>query len=167
MSKKKKITEWYKEKIEENMSSPPKEVWENIENKLDIDQVWERVSKRLDYIKLFSKIKRITYYSAAAISLFLIIEYFVSNRSTKKRLDQESLALENIQDGTKDVNQFNVEITEGKIDTITNDLQNIEKPTEVSKIKDFEKIPLKIKTTEKGTRSVMTDHLPGESSIAH
>ena len=162
MAKERRITDWYKEKIEENLSSPPSEVWENIENELDIDQVWDRVSTQLDRIKLFSTIKRFTYYSAAVIVLFFILEYFFTNRYTHESLDQESLSQENGQERPKDAKQFNSDNTEMGPDTITTDLKHIEKPPEIFGIREFKEIPLKVEITGMAAPSFMTDHQPGE-----
>jgi hypothetical protein len=162
MAKERRITDWYKEKIEENLSSPPSEVWGNIENELDIGQVWDRVSTRLDRMKLFSTIKRITYYSAAAILLFLILEYFFTKRSTHEILDQEFLSQESIEERPEESKPLNVENTVEANDTIDNDLQNIVKSPEISGIREFEEIPLNVEITGMAAPSVMTDHQPGE-----
>jgi len=162
MVKERRITDWYKEKIEENLSSPPSEVWENIENELDIDNVWARVSTQLDRIKLFSTIKRFTYYSAAAIVLFFILEYFFTNRYTHESPDQESLSQENGQERPKDAKQFNADNAEIGPDTITTDLKHIENPSEISGIREFEEIPLKVEITGMVATTFVTDHQPGE-----
>jgi hypothetical protein len=162
MAKERRISDWYKEKIEENLFSPPSEVWENIENELDIHQVWNRVSNQLDRIKLFSTIKRFTFYSAAAIVLFFILEYFFTNRITTESLDQESLSLDNFEDRQEEAKPFNAENKLEEINTKTTAVQDIEKPTDVSEIREFEEIPLKVETTETTAPAVMAEHQSGE-----
>jgi hypothetical protein len=162
MAQERIISDWYREKIEENISSPPSEVWENIENELDIDQVWSRVSNQLDRIKLFSTIKKITYYSAAAIALFLILEYFMTERSPLGIPDQESLSRESFGEKPEEAKPFHIEDKAEANDTIAEAIQNIEKPPEIPEINDTEEIPLKAEITGVATPSYLTDHQSAE-----
>ena len=164
MEFKRKISDWYKEKIEGERSSPPVEAWENIENRLDIDQVWDKVSKRLDTINLFSKIKRITYYSVAAISLLLFIDYLVSNRSANEITDEPPFSSEKPKDKPGEVKPFNAERNETRLDTMLTGHQKIEGAPAATGIRESEKHPPGFRIPEVESHSVAADSFPEEPS---
>lgn len=62
---------WYKNIVESSREDPPLDVWENIQDELDVDMVWENLDASL------SKNKRrvMVYRLAAAASLLLIIGF--------------------------------------------------------------------------------------------
>ncbi len=62
---------WYKNIVESNQEEPPVEVWNNIQDELDVDMVWDDLNASL------SKNKRrvMVYTLAAAASLLLIIGF--------------------------------------------------------------------------------------------
>ena len=47
---------WYKNKVEDGNETPPAGAWENISNKLDINEVWENVGGELNYME--AKVRR-------------------------------------------------------------------------------------------------------------
>ncbi len=61
--------EWYKQWIEGNAEAPPDNVWEEIQNTLDIDQVWHQVSDGLDEA---TKKRKPLYWAVAASFLLLV-----------------------------------------------------------------------------------------------
>lgn len=89
------IKNWYKNLINRQAEYPPDEVWENIENQLDVQDVWSRIDDKLTDKEKVYNLKKSMYYIAAAIALFFIIRFageqqtylsensqFVSSRSS-------------------------------------------------------------------------------------
>ncbi len=91
---------WYKNKVESNELEPPEEVWENIEDDLDINQSWLLINNHLSEK---SAIKR-KYYLAIAASilvLFSVAGYWFLN-SAKQQKEFLSI-VENIYEAENDI----------------------------------------------------------------
>jgi hypothetical protein len=73
MDNKDRFTEWYKQEIESNPYDPPENVWNNIQDDLDVENVWQRISHQLyeDRKKILQR--TIPYAAAAAILLLLLL----------------------------------------------------------------------------------------------
>ncbi len=75
---------WYKNIVEKAEPEPPAEVWEVIQNELDIAEVWGKIENELDITEVWNKLekdlpakgnsrRRIAFIMAAAASISLII----------------------------------------------------------------------------------------------
>jgi hypothetical protein len=82
MNVEKDFLNWYKNKMEDDLTFPPESTWESIHDQLDVDDVWERLDKKLTRIRFLYRAKRTAYYAAAAaIALLVITQTFVDNQS--------------------------------------------------------------------------------------
>lgn len=73
MKEEKDFRQWYQKKVRENAQDPPKEVWENISDRLDVKDVWGKVSAELDEKARLSSGKAKIYYATAALLVLVII----------------------------------------------------------------------------------------------
>ena len=85
---------WYKNTVESSDLDPPENTWENIQDKLDIDNSWEVIDNYLNKRDRFVARVKI----AAAASLFVIavsaagIIYFTSVSSDKQQVAEETIS---------------------------------------------------------------------------
>jgi len=83
------IKKWYKNLINRQSQYPPDEVWENIENQLDVQDVWNRIDDKLSSKEKVYNLERAIYYIAAAVALFFIIRFTVQEETFMAGKEQD------------------------------------------------------------------------------
>ncbi|MCZ6898864.1 MAG: hypothetical protein O7F74_01365, partial [Bacteroidetes bacterium] len=77
----KKFIKWYKKLIEGSREDPPPEVWNNISEKLEIDEVWDRMATQMDYEEGIAQYERWSYAPVTALALLALLNgYLLSSR---------------------------------------------------------------------------------------
>ncbi len=105
------IRNWYNKVIFNRTEEPPGDVWDNIENQLDVDDVWYKIDNQLNSNEKIYNTRRAFYYAAAAIALFFMARFFggqqfvnntqyysdnVNEINSKKSNDKSSIAAREI-----------------------------------------------------------------------
>ena len=73
MSKKDQFSEWYKEQFNKLNGQPPADIWDNINDNLDIDEVWTKVDAKLDVIEKRKVLAVRGFFVFSLLLLFFII----------------------------------------------------------------------------------------------
>lgn len=74
MSGEKEFSKWYKERIENNPEFPPENVWEDIQDDLDVSDTWERIDRKFRRERRQKNIAISGIAAAAIIALLLLID---------------------------------------------------------------------------------------------
>ena len=76
---------WYKTKVDQNDLMPPENVWEGIQNELDIDQSWYVINKHLNNESVVRRRK--IYALAASLLIFISTGIFFSHNALELKED--------------------------------------------------------------------------------
>ncbi len=146
---------WYKHKIESNHHQPPKAIWDNIQNQLDIDNSWNVIN---NHLQKQAALRRRRWISAAAAILVLMLAGTLSWYWTEKQNIQTPELTENI--GAKAKSNQTVERKDTASSTTAAPQENI--------VEDGQLAELKTKTpvNETDAENSISDHVtrqPGKS----
>ncbi|MBI4945501.1 MAG: hypothetical protein HY840_03765 [Bacteroidetes bacterium] len=72
MKEKDQFSEWYLRQFNQITEEPPKEVWDNVSNELDVNDVWTKIDLKLNSIDRRRLFIRRTAYAATALLLLFI-----------------------------------------------------------------------------------------------
>ncbi len=84
------LFKWYKEQVEKNQKDLPGEIWDRIEEELNVEDVWQRIDKKLNKDRFLQRGKRVVYYAAASLAMLLMFRLYQSVPNTK---NQQQIAL--------------------------------------------------------------------------
>ncbi len=99
------LFKWYKEQVEKNQKDLPGEIWDRIEEELNVEDVWQRIDKRLNKDRFLQRSKRMVYLAAASIAMLLMVRVYQSVSYTE---NPQHIAL-NESTGEQDKNNIYLE----------------------------------------------------------
>lgn len=92
MRKDQQFEQWYKDQIESNPYDPPRNIWENIQDELDIENVWEGISHQMQKERRNNLFVTFSYAAAAAIILLLVLLFPGNNQPHKLPFDKAAFS---------------------------------------------------------------------------
>lgn len=95
-----RLERWYRSIVENSKENPPEQVWEGIQDELDIDMVWEKLDSNLNKQK---KTSRIVAFSTAA-SVLVLIAFGLAYFSTNSLRESEQLSSNQVSEPASQLN---------------------------------------------------------------
>ncbi len=103
------LFKWYKEQVEKNQKDLPGEIWDGIEEELNVEDVWQRIDKKLNKDRFLQRGKRMVYYAAASLAMLLMFRLYQSVPNTE---NQQQIALN---ESTGEQKPDNIDIQTNKV----------------------------------------------------
>ncbi len=79
------LFKWYKEQVEKNQKDLPGEIWDRIEEELNVEDIWQRIDKKLNKDRFLQRSKRVVYYAAASFAMLLMVRLYQSVPNTENQ----------------------------------------------------------------------------------
>jgi hypothetical protein len=95
MKEDKHFRDWYKRRIESHSERPPEEIWEKIQDDLDIDNAWQHISAELKHQGRIVFLRHMGYAAAAAAAVILFILMLVPSQIAENNYYKHTQTVEN------------------------------------------------------------------------